>query len=183
MVDYLVKWFRAAYTRTVNSIAFYPIILAFAFLALGFVGLAIDYSSWGREFKSGMKWLTLRDASTARTIVATIAAAIISLAVFSFSLVMVLLNQTASSMSNRILETLIGNTFQQVVLGFYIGTIVYSFFLLSTISDLESHMYIPALSIYGLIVLTIVDIFLFIYFLHYVTQSVKYDNLIRRIYK
>jgi uncharacterized membrane protein len=73
--------------------------------------------------------------------------------------------------------------FQQVVLGIYIGTIVYAFFLLSTIRDTSSLLYIPSLSIYLLIIITITDIFLFIYFLHYITQSVKYDVIIRRIHK
>ncbi len=41
----------------------------------------------------------------------------------------------------------------------------------------------PALSTYLLIALTIIDIFLFIYFLHYITQSVKYGTIIHRIHK
>lgn len=182
MWDVLIKWFRKTSNRIVNSIAFFPLIMAIGFLAVGFVGLWFDYSTYGRDIKDSIGWLDLEDASTARSIVSTIAAGIISLSVFSFSLVMIVLNQTASSMSNRILETLIGNRFQQIVLGFYIGTIVYSFFLLSTIKDRDEYS-IPGLSIYLLIFLTIIDIFLFVYFLHYITQSVKYDNLIRRIYK
>lgn len=86
-------------------------------------------------------------------------------------------------MSNRILDKLIGNRFQQMVLGVYIGTIVFALFLLSTIRDIESHLSIPVLSTYLLIIFTIFDIFLFIYFLHYITQSVKYEVIINRIYE
>lgn len=96
---------------------------------------------------------------------------------------MILLNQAASQMSNRMLDSMIGNRYQQTVLGFYFGSIVYALFLLSTIRDISSGIYVPALSIYLLLLLTIVDIYLFIYFLHYVTQSVKYDTIIKRIYK
>lgn len=85
-------------------------------------------------------------------------------------------------MSNRILGKLIGNRFQQFVLGFYIGTIVYALFLLSTIRDINSGIYVPAISTYLLIALTIADIFLFIYFLHYITNSVKFETIIHRIY-
>ncbi|MEO7393989.1 MAG: DUF2254 domain-containing protein, partial [Chitinophagaceae bacterium] len=124
-----------------------------------------------------------RDASTARSILTTISGGIISLTVFSFSMVMILLNQAASQMSNRMLDSMIGNRFQQIILGFYIGTIVYSLFLLSTIRDISSGIYVPALSIYLLLLFTVVDIFLFIYFLHYVTQSVKFETIINRIHK
>ncbi len=171
------------YHKVVNSIAFYPAFIGLLFLVLSFGIILFDFSDQGKQIKSRLHWLSLKDASTARSIISAIAAGIISLAVFSFSMVMIVLNQAASQMSNRVLDKLIGNRFQQIVLGIYIGTIVYALFLLSTIRDIDSGIYIPALSTYLLIVITIVDIFLFIYFLHYITQSVKYEVIIERIYK
>ena len=179
----VVKAAKIAYTRTVGSIAFYPALIAIAFLFLAWAMLMLDFSETGKHIKSSYTWVRLKDASTARTIVSTIAGGIISLMVFSFSMVMILLNQAASQMSNRMLEGMIGNRFQQYVLGLYIGTIVYSLFLLSTIRDIESGIYVPALSIYLLLIVTVVDIFIFIYFLHYVTQSVKFETIIERVHK
>lgn len=176
------SWFREHYYKVVNSIAFYPAIIALLFLVLSAASIAFDFSEEGKEIKLRLQWLRLKDASTARSIIASISAGILSLTVFSFSMVMIVLSQTASQMSNRILDKLIGSRFQQVVLGIYVGTIVYALFLLSTIRDVDSGIHIPALSSYLLITLTICDIFLFIYFLHYITQSVKYDVIIRRIY-
>lgn len=182
MKNGMIKWIRATSTRLVGSIAFYPAIISLGFLLLSVLMLEIDFSETGKNIKSQLSWLSLRDASTARSILGTIAGGIISLAVFSFSMVMILLNQAASQMSNRMLDSMIGNKFQQIVLGFYIGTIVYSLFLLSTIRDISSGIYVPALSIYLLLLFTVFDIFLFIYFLHYITQSVKYDTIISRIH-
>src|SRR5664279_1731398 len=158
----------------VNSIAFYPAIIAIIFLVLSLLSITFDFSEEGMQIKSHLHWLRLRDASTARSIISSITAGIITLTVFSFSMVMIVLNQTASQLSNRILDKLIGSRFQQVVLGIYVGTIVYALFLLSTVRNIDSGVQIPALSTYLLIVLTIIDIFLFIYFLHYITQSIKY---------
>lgn len=176
------QWVINRSKRMVNSIAFYPAVIAFLFLGLSVAMIYIDYSSFGKTIKSTWDLLRLRDASTARSIISAISAGIISLTVFSFSMVMIVLNQAASQMSNRILDKLIGNRFQQIVLGFYIGTIVYSLFLLSTIRDIDSGIYVPSLSTYLLILLTVGDIFLFIYFLHYITQSVKYEIIISRIH-
>ena len=179
----IYKWLRKNYSKTINSIAFFPAIISFGFLLLAILMLEIDFSETGKQMKSQLSWLSLRDASTARSILTTISGGIISLTVFSFSMVMILLNQAASQMSNRMLDSMIGNRFQQIVLGFYIGTIVYSLFLLSTIRDITSGIYVPALSIYLLLLFTVADIFLFIYFLHYVTQSVKFETIIKRIHK
>jgi uncharacterized membrane protein len=96
-------------------------------------------------------------------------------------MVMVVLNQAAAQMSNRVLDNLIGNKFQQFVLGAFIGTTVFALFLLSGIRDIESGIYVPALSIYLLMLITIIDILLFIYFLHYITDTVKYQTIIHRI--
>ncbi|MEO8962629.1 MAG: DUF2254 family protein [Ginsengibacter sp.] len=143
--------------------------------------LHFDYSKTGKQIKASMNWLTLKDAETARSILSTIAGGIISLTVFSFSMVMIVLNQAASQMTNRMLESMIGNRFQQFVLGIYIGSIVYALFLLSNIRDINSGKYIPALCIYLLLLLTVADILIFIYFLHYVTQSVKFETIIDRV--
>lgn len=177
----VIKRIRVHYEKVINSIAFYPIIIALFFLGLSTLMVTLDFSETGRNIKSDLTWLRLKDATTARSIISAIAAGIISLTVFSFSMVMIVLNQAASQMSNRVLDNLIGNRFQQIILGIYIGTIVYSLFLLSTIRDNDSGLYVPALSTYLLITLTILDIFLFIYFLHYITDSVKYKTIIHRI--
>lgn len=182
MVKNIYKWLRQHYYQIVNSIAFYPAIIAIGFLVSAYILLTFDFSDAGKEIKSNFNWLTLKDSSTARTMVATVAAGIISLAVFSFSMVMILLNQAAVNMSNRVLDNMIGNRYHQTILGFYVGTIVYAFFLLSTIRDIDSGVYIPSISVYLLIILTIIDIFLFIHFLHYITQSVKYETIINRIH-
>lgn len=175
------KWFRKYYNKVTGSIAFIPAVIALAFLLVSWMMLEIDFSEWGKDLKSNLSWLSLKDASTARSIVSTVAGALISLTVFSFSLVMIVLNQAASQMSNRMLASMIENRFQQIILGFYIGTIVYALFLLSTVRDINSGIYVPALSIYLLILLTVIDIFLFIYFLDYVTQTVKYETVIHRV--
>lgn len=177
------KFFRVYYTKITESIAFYPAIISLGFLVFSWVMISFDASEWGKDFKSSLSWLSLKDASTARAIVTTVAGAVISLTVFSFSMVMIVLNQAASQMSNRVLSSMIENRFQQIVLGFYIGTTMYAFFLLSTIRDVSSGIYVPALSVYFLILLIIIDIFLFIYFLDYVTQTVKYETVIDRVSK
>jgi uncharacterized membrane protein len=179
----LSEWVTRQAHRIVSSIAFYPALIAMLYLGLSFVMISIDFSDAGKHIKTQIEWLQLKDASTARTVISVIAAGILSLTVFSFTMVMVVLNQAASQMSNRVLDKLIGNRFQQLILGFYIGTIVYSLFLLSAIRNIDSGIYVPSLSTYLLIVFAIVDIFLFIYFLHYITQSVKYVVIIGRIQK
>lgn len=180
-MDKLRLWFIKKYDQIVSSIAFLPAFISFGFFVLAILIFSFDVSEAGRQLKTELPFLALKDSSTARSILGAVAGGVISLTVFSFSMVMIVLNQAASQMSNRVLDKLIGNRFQQIVLGFYIGTIVYTFFIFSTIRDTELRFQIPSISIFIITVLTVIDIFLFIYFLHFITQSVKYDVIIDRI--
>ncbi|MDN3203459.1 DUF2254 domain-containing protein [Algoriphagus sediminis] len=180
-MDKIRLWLIRKYEETVSSIAFLPAVISLAFLVIAILIFSFDVSETGKQLKSELPFLSLKDTSTARSILGAVAGGVISLTVFSFSMVMIVLNQAASQMSNRVLDKLIGNRFQQIVLGFYIGTIVYTFFIFSTIRDTESRFQLPSISIFLLTVLTVIDIFIFIYFLHFITQSVKYDVIIQRI--
>ena len=113
MIQSILKWFWTIYKQTVASIAFIPALIAIFFLLLSFFMVQFDFSESGKDIKSNAHWLTLKDASTARSIISSIVSGIISLTVFSFSMVMILLNQAASQMSYRVLDKLIGNRFQQ----------------------------------------------------------------------
>ena len=180
-MDKVRHWLISKYQIFVSSIAFIPGFISLGFLVLAALIFSFDLTETGQQIKSDIPWLSIKDPSTARSILGAIAGGIISLTVFSFSMVMIVLNQAASQMSNRVLDKLIGNRFQQIVLGIYIGTIIFTFFLFSTIRETGDAFQIPSLSIFLLTVITVIDIFIFIYFLHYITQSVKYDVIIERI--
>lgn len=173
---------RTGYRAVTGSIAFYPVVLALLFAAFSAGLIWFDLSGPGVDLKGKMGWMKLKDAEAARSIISTIAAGIITLTVFSFSMVMIVLNQAASQLSNRVLDQLIGNRFQQVVLGIYIGTILFALLLLTTIREGDTGNSVPAISTYTLILIALLDIFLFIYFLHYITRSVKYEVIIQRIH-
>lgn len=180
----LLQLLRNYYHQIRSSIAFVPALLALIFLFGVILMIQLDFSKPGEWILDRLPILELNDPTTARSILSTIIGGIISLTVFSFSLVMIMLNQAASSLTNRLLQGLVQERFHQVVMGIYIGTIVYTLILLFQIREPASDtIKIPSISIFIAIILSVTDVFLFIYFLHYVTQSVKYSNIIQKIYK
>jgi uncharacterized membrane protein len=180
MLASVIKTFRKLYNQATHSIAFLPALMGLAFLLLAIVFLELDNAGFGEQVNR-VRWLTLRDPSTASTILATVAGGIISLMVFSFSMVMIIMSQAASQMSNRMLDNIIGARVQKIVLGFYTGTLVFTLFVLTNISD-DSTASVPSLSIYFLLILTVFDIFLFIYFLHSITHAFRYEQQIQSLH-
>ena len=175
-------WINRKINKIYNSIAFIPSIVVLCFFGLSVSMIYLDYSDVGKSIKAANNWIRLKDPSTARSVISVIAAGLISITVFSFSMVMVVLNQAASQLSNRVLDKLVGNRFHQFIIGFYIGDIIFALFLLTSVRDIESGVYVPALSTYLLIILTVIAILLFVLFLHFITQSIRYTNIITRIY-
>lgn len=77
----------------VNSIAFYPVAIGLLFLLISVLSITFEFSDAGQKLKSNLQWLSLKDATTARSIISAITAGIISIMVFSFSMVMIVLTQ------------------------------------------------------------------------------------------
>ena len=182
MSSFSSTWLKRVAARLAGSIAFYPAIIAIVYLLVFWGMITLDDSANGKYIKAKWKWLRMKDAAAARLVASTIAGGMLSFTGFSFSMVMIVLNQTASKMSNQILETIIRNRFQQFVLGCYIGTVIYSILLVTAIRDIDTGVYVPTLSTYLLILFAILDIFLFIYFIHFVTQYAKFQTIIHHIH-
>ena len=102
--------------------------------------------------------------------------------VFSFSMVMVLLNQASSNFSPRLLPGLISDKRNQIVLGSYLGTIVYNIIvLISIVSDSDEYT-INGLSILIGIVLGIMCLGMFIFFIHSISTGIQINNILNKIY-
>ncbi|MFP4089977.1 MAG: DUF2254 domain-containing protein [Cyclobacteriaceae bacterium] len=169
--------------RIISSIAFYPSILALGLFALSLLTLYIDNASPDQLLGMDVTIKNILDPDSARSLLGAIAGGIISLMVFSFSMVMVILSQTSSSYSPRLLPNLVGRKYHQIVLGFYLGTIAYTFTVLSSI---QSKMYpfgVPSLSVITNAVLSFVCLGLFISFINNVSQNIQVGNIISELHK
>lgn len=182
MTERFIRSIRKYYNKIIHGIGFMPAVIGLGFMLLAIVALELDQRGAGVTLNRKVEWLRLKDPETARTIVATVCAGILSLMVFTFSMVVIVMNQAASQMSNRILDSIIGDKRQKVTLGFFLGTIVFALFLLINISKTQDDLTVPTISVYLLLLIALIDIFIFIYFLNYITQSFRYEQLIQRIH-
>ena len=80
------------YREMINSIGFYPSVLSVSFLILATITVSIEYTSPISQLREQINVLLVDSEENARTILSTLAGSVISLTVFSFSMVMVVLN-------------------------------------------------------------------------------------------
>lgn len=171
------------YHRVVNSIAFYPTLIALGFLIFSIIVMRIEFNDLVIELKSNIERVLVHDPNNARLILGTIVGSIISLMVFSFSMVMIVLNRATSTLSPRVIPGLISDKFHQIVLGFYLGSIVFSLILIVNIDAPGVEFSVPSLGIFCSMVLAIVCLGLFVYFIHSISQKIQVDYILNDIYK
>lgn len=174
---------KRIYLDVINSIAFFPTLLSGVFLLLSIIVMRIEFNEYIIELKKTIDQFLVHDEENARLILGTIVGSLISLMVFSFSMVMVVLNNATSTLSPRVLPGLISNKFHQFVLGFYSGSIVFSLVLIININSPEVEYSVPSLGILISLTLAITCLALFVYFIHSISQKIQVENILEELYR
>lgn len=171
------QWSR----RITGSIAFYPTIIALAFIVLALFLIWAEYQPWLMEIKDNLDVVIVGSVEDGRLVLGTLVASTISLMVFSFSMVMVVLNQASSSLSPRLLPGLITAKDNQVVMGFYLGTICLCLMLILNIHPDADEARIPGFGIFIGLCFGIACLGFFAYFIHSISQAIQVDQILDRL--
>ena len=173
---------KSFYNATTSSIAFYPILIAIAAIFLA-SGTKIAEGAGISDFLSEhAPILTLHDTDTARNLLTTFIGGGISILVFSFSMVMLLLNQAATNYSPRILPNLISERRHQIVLGIFFGTILFSIMIILDVDPTGNDYRLPSFSIIIAIAIALTALTAFIFFIHSISSSIQINNIMREIF-
>lgn len=173
----------AIFFRSVESkIAFYPTLIAIAGFLLALGMIILEKNGISRSTLKIFPMLMVEDGDTALNVLSTCIGGLISMMVFSFSMVMLLLSQASSNFSPRLLPGLISNRKHQVILGIYLATIVYNIFTLFSVNSSEEKYTLPGFSILMGVFFTIVCLSAFIFFIHNISQSIQINNIMDGIY-
>lgn len=179
----VIKFLKKQYHDIVQSIAFYPILISLAFLILAIVSIQLESIDLVNKIKKEIPYLFIKDYETSRAILSTIIGGILSLTVFSFSMVMVVLNQASSNFSPRLLPSLISNKKHQIILGFYIGTLLYCIVILTALGAYGVDSSSLGLATMLAALASLVCIALFVYFINSISIAIQIHNIIDKIHK
>lgn len=182
-MKFIIKFIKSAYKRIMHSIAFYPVVISTSFLAFALATMSLENLELVKGIKENVPYLFIEDFDTARSILSTFIAGIISLTVFSFTMVMVVLNQASANFSPGLLPNLTSNKKHQIILGIYIGTLLYCIIILISHGSYGGDSNQLGLSTMFSAVLGVVCIGFFIFFIHNISEAVQIQNIIERIFK
>ncbi len=163
-----------------SSFWFVPALLAVAGLLLSTITQPLDHIF--QNVIDRLPPVISGGAQGASSLLTAIAGRLITVIATVFSLTIVTLTLASAQYSPRLLRSFVADRGLQVVLGFYIGTFVYSLLVLRliSISGGQNTSFTPALSVAVAILLALVCVALLIYFINHVAQLIQSGNIVRR---
>ena len=175
----LLSFFNSIRSR----IAFYPTVIGLLGFIFTFITLFLEEQGASELLRSNFPSLIVNSGNTALSVLGAIITGLISMMVFSFSMVMVLLNQATNNYSPRLLPGLISDRKHQTVLGIYLATILYCIFIMVAIDPDATKKDLPGFSVFLGIVFTVICMGAFIYFIHTISQSIQINNILQYIHR
>ena len=174
ILDHIVK--------LAGNIAFYPTLISLGGLLFAFFMYYLE--SWGisKYLIDNAPLLVINNTETARSLLTTFIGGLISIMVFSFSLVMILLNQASSNFSPRLLPGLISNRRHQIILGIYNSSLLYCIFTLVSITPEGDKYQLPGFSVLLAIIFMTFCLGAFIYFIHSISQQIQVGTILDNIF-
>ena len=163
-----------------SSYWFIPVLLQVAAFVLAWVTLSLDAGGLPKPI-SEFSWIYDADAGGARSVLSTIAGSMITAASVTFSITIVALTMTSSQFGPRLLRNFMRDPVNQVVLGTFIATFLYSLLILRTVSGTEDAHFIPYLSISVAFIMAFGSALILIYFIHHISTSISASDVIASV--
>ncbi len=165
-----------------HSIAFWPVIVTSGFVALAWVVLSLEGKAVDRWVQEEVSYLAIRDNDTARLIIGTVIGGMISMMVFSFTMVMTTLSRASASLSPRVIPGIISKRSHQITLGVNLGTILFALILATRIAQDGPDDLPPSAGVLLAILLALVNLVFFVAFIESISRDIQVDRVCVSIY-
>jgi len=162
--------------RIYNSISFVTVLIA-----LGYGMIAFLLVIFPTDILDNFPSVAITDIESIKFILSFTIGGIFTLTVFSYTMVMNVLNRSISNYSPRLIPLILHERHHQIILGATSGTIIYSLIMAVQISSVNVDE-LSSLAAPLAIVMVAICVFLFIYFIHSVSQSIHVNYVVHRSY-
>jgi uncharacterized membrane protein len=126
-------------------------------------------------------WLYSGDASTARDLLSSLLSGLITMTSLVVSLTFVILTLAANQLGPRLISIFMSDREIQLVLGLFIGTILYIILVLRTLNDTLGTEGVPHVAVTIASALTVVCLFSLLFYIHKIGRSIIADTVVNEV--
>ncbi len=164
----------------ISSLWFVPLSMVLSAIGLAVTLVAVD-TGIGVEWID-QRWLVFGvGAAGARGMLTAIAGSMITVASLTFSLTISTLAVASAQYTSRLIRNFMRDQLNQFVLGYFVGLFAYCLVVLRTIQSDGDDPFVPALAVFGGLLLALVSIGVLILFIHHIAESIQVGIILRRI--
>jgi len=164
-----------------SSFWFVPSLMMLFSLILAAVTIYMDVSHLQTE-QGNLAFLYATDVNAVRSLLGTIAGAMITVTSIAFSITIVTLTLASSQFGPRLMRNFMMDKSTQIVLGSFVATFLFCIAVFCAISFKEPYAFKPGITLAVAIVMTCFSVWILIYFIHHVAQSIQADIVIDGVY-
>ncbi len=157
-----------------------PTLLVLAAVLLFLLTFEIDWAVYHKHLTLPF-WIVAGSADAGREVLIGIAAAVITVVGVVFSVTIVALTLASQQFGPRMMRNFVRDVGNQVTLGVFVATFVYSILTLVAITCASDGTFVPHLSITVSEALVLVDLAVLIYFIHHIAKSIQLPEVIAGI--
>jgi uncharacterized membrane protein len=143
-------------------------------------GLAVFTLTYDAPWVLQAAWLYSGAAPQAPEFASSLVGAMITLTSLAFSITMVVLTLAAQQLGPRLIHLFLSDASTKIVLGLFLGTIVYLLFVLRAL-DGQPGGHAPALAITGGTGLVLCSVVALLFFVHSLGRSIVADRVVARV--
>jgi uncharacterized membrane protein len=173
----LPSWRREALRTTFWLV---PTILVVCSGVLFLITFEIDWAAYHHHLTLP-SWMGTGSADAGRQVLTAIAAAVITVVGVVFSITILALTLASQQFGPRMMRNFVRDPGNQLTLGIFVGTFVYSVLALGSITGGPSGDFVPHLSITVAEGLLLLDLAVLIYFIHHIAKSIQLPEVIAGI--
>jgi uncharacterized membrane protein len=171
-----------------GSYWFVPALMAISAIVLSQLTVQIDREH-GATWMADWWWGSLNQPEGARALLATVAGSMMTVAGVTFSLTILAVSYATSHFGPRLLDNFMHDRGNQVTLGTFVATFLYCLLVLRTVRspsrsfdpEVPDTVFVPHLSVFIAVALTLASVGVLIYFIHHIPESIYIANVLDRI--
>lgn len=166
-----------------SSLWFLPLLFAAGAVVLALALVVVDRRLSGDP--SAPFFMSARTAEGARSVLSTIAQSMLTFTALVFTITMLVLQLASSQLSPRVMRTFLRDRGNQIVLGLFVATFVFTLLVLREVrTPVDGDAgFVPSLSVWVAFMLLLASVGAFIYYIDHMAQAIRASTVIANIWE
>ncbi len=173
-------WLSSRWDAARSSYWFIPSAMALGAALSAFGMLEVDRAA-KPDWVLGLPWISEAGGDGVRATLSVVAGSMITVTGVVFSITIVALTLASSQFGPRLLRNFMRDQGNQLVLGTFLATFLFSLLVLRAVSGAGKDAFVPHLSTTVAVVLGITSLFVLIYFIHHAASSIQASSIVAAV--